>query len=267
VANIATPATQGSFPNSLTPFGNFLYFSATDTSVGVELWRTNGNPGGTSIVRDINLDPGEGSSPSQFFPFGDFLYFSADDSETGEELWRTDGTTASEFADILPGSDGSSPSSFARLGDSVYFSADDGVHGGELMRLGEPTPTPPPPPPPAADTTAPKLGLNAKKSAKLGKAVVITASCDEACTANATGKIAVKAPHGSKKAKSIKLKGASANLAAAGAAKLSLKLSKKSLPKAEAALRGGAKLKAKVSVVVTDGAGNAATGSVQVKLK
>jgi ELWxxDGT repeat protein len=71
--------------------GDYLYFSATDGTSGVELWRSNGTT--TERVKDIN--PSSSSNPQHFTVLGDYLYFTANDGTNGTELWRTDGTTAS----------------------------------------------------------------------------------------------------------------------------------------------------------------------------
>jgi ELWxxDGT repeat protein len=72
-----------------------LLFDATNEH-GVELWRSDGAPSGTTLVRDIA--PGRdvdgrpvSSDPSNFFEWRDLVLFSATD-RYGRELWRTDGT-------------------------------------------------------------------------------------------------------------------------------------------------------------------------------
>jgi ELWxxDGT repeat protein len=63
-----------------------LYFAATDGATGVELWSTDGTPGGTGQVADIH--PGHGSSsPNGFAIYGDQLFFTATDGVHGYELW------------------------------------------------------------------------------------------------------------------------------------------------------------------------------------
>lgn len=140
--------------------GDVLYFSASSPGHGRELWKTDGTPEGTALVRDIV--PGIGSSlPYWITPVAlepGMAFFSAQTPEAGRELWITDGTESGTrlFADINPGSDSSDPSQMvARLMasamDSVLFlMADDGVHGAEPWVLNpalpEPTPTPTPNP-------------------------------------------------------------------------------------------------------------------------
>lgn len=73
-------------------FNGEVYFCAEHREKGKEIFRSNGEPEGTSILRDI--DPGRGdSSPSSFFKLNDFLYFTAENTVSGLSLWRTDGTS------------------------------------------------------------------------------------------------------------------------------------------------------------------------------
>src|SRR5688500_3927349 len=54
--------------------GNTLYFSADDGASGRELWKTNGTPGSTLRVTDIN--PGAaGANPSRFTNVNGTLFF------------------------------------------------------------------------------------------------------------------------------------------------------------------------------------------------
>jgi hypothetical protein len=87
-------------------------------------------------------------------------------------------------------------------------------------------------------------GRQAVSGRALGTTLVVTLV---ACSASATGKIAIKAP------------------TVGGAATLKLKLSKGSLKKAKAAMKNGARLKAKIAVEVADAASNASAGKLSVK--
>ncbi|WP_323216879.1 ELWxxDGT repeat protein, partial [Pseudanabaena sp. CCNP1317] len=85
------PGSASSSASNFTDIGGTLYFTATDPTNGVELWKSDGTAGGTTLVKDIN--PGNGSSsPNSFTNFGGTLFFSADDGTNGVELWKSDGT-------------------------------------------------------------------------------------------------------------------------------------------------------------------------------
>ncbi|MEJ0031231.1 MAG: ELWxxDGT repeat protein [Bacteroidota bacterium] len=126
-------STGGSSPNGLTPFNGMMFYAATDGVTGVELWKSDGTVGNTTLVKDIY--PGDGSSsPNSFVVIGSTMYFSANDGEHGTELWKTDGTTAGTVivSDVAPGTDNSNPYYLVNVNNAaLYFSADDGVHGRE----------------------------------------------------------------------------------------------------------------------------------------
>jgi ELWxxDGT repeat protein len=71
--------------------GSYLYFAATDGTLGYELYKTNGQT--TTLVKDINVGSAS-ASPDNFAVLGDYLYFSADNGINGVELWRTNGTAS-----------------------------------------------------------------------------------------------------------------------------------------------------------------------------
>lgn len=82
-----------------------IIFSGSTTATGSEVYISDGTPGGTVLVKDIN--PGIGDSrPRSFALLNGFLYFSAERPAEGRELWRTDGTSGGTtlVKDIVPGS-------------------------------------------------------------------------------------------------------------------------------------------------------------------
>ncbi len=75
-------------------FNNDIYFGARDSAglYGVELWKTNMNPGGTMMVKDIYT--GANSSGPQFLGVvNNRVLFIAYNGTYGEELWRSNGTS------------------------------------------------------------------------------------------------------------------------------------------------------------------------------
>ena len=68
-----------------------IYLAASDGVHGEELWKTDGTPAGTVMVKDIN--PGMvSSSPSDFTVVNGTLFFTTDVGSPGV-LWKTDGTS------------------------------------------------------------------------------------------------------------------------------------------------------------------------------
>lgn len=73
--------------------GNILFFAGYDATNGVELWKTDGTPAGTVIVKDIN--PGSsGSTPAAFCKLNNEIFFTCIESGSARKLWKTDGTDA-----------------------------------------------------------------------------------------------------------------------------------------------------------------------------
>ena len=110
--------------------GNTLFLNATDYSSnyyqGAELWKTNGTPQGTVLVKDIN--PFYGSNPSNLVDVNGTLFFKADDGTYGTELWTSDGTSdgTKMVKDITPGYSSSNLDNFVSAGGKLYFVKDDG---------------------------------------------------------------------------------------------------------------------------------------------
>ncbi|MFP4440136.1 MAG: ELWxxDGT repeat protein [Chloroflexaceae bacterium] len=129
----ATTVVASSYPESLTAIGDTLFFSAEDGQHGDELWKSDGTPEGTRLVRDIN--PGPASSSAVLLMNGNgTLFFAADDGQHGTELWKSDGTRAGTLMlrDINPGAEGSRLFQFAFAGGTFFFIANDAQHGDEL---------------------------------------------------------------------------------------------------------------------------------------
>jgi ELWxxDGT repeat protein len=120
-------------PNYYYPFpadpyvetcGGLLFFVANDGEHGDELWRSDGTPTGTVMVRDIR--PGVvGSAPANLKAVGGVVYFQANDGVNGEELWVTNGTADGTrlVADLVPGPGGSAPNQLVLAGNRLFFSA------------------------------------------------------------------------------------------------------------------------------------------------
>lgn len=139
--------TRSSAPQFPAIYNNEIYFSADDGTgdSGRELWKTDGTPGGTTLVRDLDLtripnDPNfpstfwsASSSPRNHLVANGLLYFAAS-GPYGCELWKSDGTAAGtvKIRNISHGV----PSRAYSHDDSLYFSAGTTSHGYELWRGG-----------------------------------------------------------------------------------------------------------------------------------
>src|SRR5207247_1215185 len=113
-------------PGPPVVIGNVAYFAANDGTNGVELWKTDGTPEGTELVKDIQPGPGS-SNPRSLTSFNGKLYFRASDGENGEELWHSDGTVngTQPLADIAAGTQNSDPGNLLVANDRLFFTATD----------------------------------------------------------------------------------------------------------------------------------------------
>lgn len=128
-----------------TPFykaENLIYFVGKDSLIGYELWRSDGTPGGTYALKDVNPYTGTVTNfevePQGMIALNDELIFFQDDGIHGRELWKTDGTAAGTnmVMDIFPGPISGivfDPSfETVRMNGHIFFAAKDSSHGFEL---------------------------------------------------------------------------------------------------------------------------------------
>jgi ELWxxDGT repeat protein len=93
-----TPSQPGPFgylaglPETLTAANGKVFFVADDGTHGLELWQTDGTPGGTALVPGLNPGPA-GSNPGDLTAVDGTLFFTATDG-TNTGLWKTNGTGA-----------------------------------------------------------------------------------------------------------------------------------------------------------------------------
>lgn len=116
VKDVATGISSSS-ARFFTPMGGAVYFRADGPpyiseepgrATGEELWRTDGTPEGTRLVKDINPGLMASSEIATMVAIGNTLFFSAVDGVHGRELWKTDGTSQGTVLvkDLNPGSNG-----------------------------------------------------------------------------------------------------------------------------------------------------------------
>jgi len=130
--------------------GPLLLFSGDDGTSGPELWVSDGTPGGTHRVLELQAGAAGGVPPheeSLSLPLPAYpsvagtgsppsAFFVGDDGVHGPELWWSDGTAANTrmLGDLRSGPLGSNPRYLTIVRGVAYFVADDGVHGAELWR-------------------------------------------------------------------------------------------------------------------------------------
>jgi hypothetical protein len=116
--------------------------------------------------------------------------------------------------------------------------------------------------PPPPDNTAPAATLSGKTSLKVGTTLALGLGCDEACKATATGTVSIR--HASK---AYKLKKATTSVGAHRKSTLKPGIPKSVRKAVLKALEKGKSASAKVTIVVTDAAGNRTTKKRTIKLK
>ncbi len=85
-------------------YDNIFFFTATDPTNGIELWRSDGTAAGTFMVKDINAGPAD-SRPQGLGVIDGICYFSAVTADNGREIWKSNGTEAGTMMvqDLDPG--------------------------------------------------------------------------------------------------------------------------------------------------------------------
>lgn len=132
------PGPTGSAPQGgnegYAVVGNTVYFTADDGTNGRALWKTDGTPLGTVMVKD--LDATVLNFPIHIGTQAGILFFTANTGTTGLELWKSDGTNSGTILvkDINPSGSTSFSQTFTSNGIYTYFIADNGTSGYELWR-------------------------------------------------------------------------------------------------------------------------------------
>jgi ELWxxDGT repeat protein len=133
-----------SSPSDLTNVNGTLFFTAYDSTVGQELWKSDGTEAGTTLVKDIF--PGGvsyfftyspySSNPANLTSVNGTLFFEAADQFHGHELWKSDGTAAGTVivADINAGGSSSYPTYLVNVNGTLFFTAYHSTVGRELWK-------------------------------------------------------------------------------------------------------------------------------------
>lgn len=111
------------------------YFAAkSSTTLGVELWKSDGTAAGTAMVKDIN--PLGDSSPADLINVNGTLFFTAQNSSGGIDLWKSDGTSSGTVL-LRNLSSSRFPTRFSSpraVGNTLYFVGYDITTGNELWK-------------------------------------------------------------------------------------------------------------------------------------
>jgi len=136
-----TPGEGSSTITEQTMFKGILYFVFNDgvDKHGIEIWRTNGTPEGTFLLKDIAT--GEGNynhaDPRELTVVDNLMYFSAWSPGHGRELWVTDGTKEGTnlVQDLTKDDWSSKPNSLANINGTLYLNAAENTYDPELWKV------------------------------------------------------------------------------------------------------------------------------------
>jgi ELWxxDGT repeat protein len=119
----------------LARFNNILFFTADDGIHGRELWKSDGTPAGTLMLKDITPGP-ESSAPIALTDANGTLFFATSSAGVARQLWKSDGTAASTvlIKDIPPDPLGVGLASLISVQGQVFYIAGDGGQGYALWR-------------------------------------------------------------------------------------------------------------------------------------
>ncbi len=115
-----------------------LFFTGNDGVAGDELWRSDGTPGGTVVVKDINPGAEGGVRTGPLIAYNGYIYLRGDDGVHGAALWRSDGSALGTtlFHELIPGSTGIGMIEFISTYDSaLYFGVGEPLDGGYQFAL------------------------------------------------------------------------------------------------------------------------------------
>ncbi len=100
-----------------------------------KLWKSDGTPSGTTLVKQIASGPAS-ANPRYLTNVNGTLFFQASDNLNNAELWKSDGTSGGTTVvkEIRPGNYGGSPGQLTNVSGTLYFGAYDDINGGELWR-------------------------------------------------------------------------------------------------------------------------------------
>lgn len=118
-----------------------LFFWASSSGNGLDLWSSNGTTSGTSLVK--NIAPGASNAVNSFYSsdyyplppdmavVGNTVYFSATDGINGFQLWKSNGTASgTSLVKQINANASASPAKFYTSGSVFYFQASDGTANG-----------------------------------------------------------------------------------------------------------------------------------------
>ncbi|MBL9163111.1 MAG: hypothetical protein JNL18_10280 [Planctomycetaceae bacterium] len=123
-------------PRVLTEVGDHVFFTASDSQHGNELWKSDGTAEGTLLVKDINPNGSGLNTASRLVNVSGVLYFMANDGAHGYQLWKSDGNEAGTVmvTNSTPGLDFSFNQTLFNHSGLLLFAVYDETHLNSLWR-------------------------------------------------------------------------------------------------------------------------------------
>ncbi len=124
VKDIATgssgfPSTpNSSSPSQLINNNGVLFFRATTSASGAELWKSDGSDAGTTQVAELFNNNNNGMANTPMTAVGGFVYFAGITSTGGTDVWRSDGSNTTRVKDLASGA---TPANFKSSGGRAYY--------------------------------------------------------------------------------------------------------------------------------------------------
>lgn len=116
---------QSGNPTNFTTVDGQVFFAASAGDFTQEVWKTDGTPGGTMLVKDVYSGI-PGYSLTNFINYNGILVFTVYSGGGGNELWKSDGTTGgTTMIKALPG--GNFSNHPAVMNGVLYFLEADGL--------------------------------------------------------------------------------------------------------------------------------------------
>jgi ELWxxDGT repeat protein len=113
------PSTpNSSSPTQLINNNGVLFFRATTTASGAELWKSDGTDAGTVQVTELYNNNNNGMANTAMAAVGGYVYFAGITSTGGTDVWRSDGTNTTRVKDLASGA---TPSNFKSAGGRAYY--------------------------------------------------------------------------------------------------------------------------------------------------
>lgn len=131
------PGTQSGLflpTNSFVATNSYFFFYANAPEVGRELWRSDGTPEGTILVKDIRPGVYDSNVALNGGKIGNRLIFEANDGTNGSELWISDGTESGTnlLIDLNLGNVAgvTYSSTLTSVSEGIYFKGSNGTDNG-----------------------------------------------------------------------------------------------------------------------------------------